>query len=132
MAMSIEYLDLAGGNETIQNTIKNLVGGVELCPLEIMEDVVTLTIHQTLPNFYRESDATAEKTPLFILVPNTALANVWPDDVKRYDMIRFGTARKGSEVITHGVVFHKGQIGVYICMSPLPPKCKLEVGFLGI
>jgi len=133
VGIRIRELEIFGNFSKAKDVIVKNFGGIELCSFGIDVPEIKLEIRQVLPNFYKASDATKEKDPLFVIVPDRKIGTVWPDDIKKYDDIRFGIATKGWKMpITHGVVFHKGTTGIYICMKHIPPGIMLEVGYLGI
>ena len=65
--------------------------------------------------------------PLYILIPDEKILCVWPDDIRRYREIRYGTAGES----TPALVFHLiEKVGLYICLKPTEEK--LKIGDLGV
>lgn len=59
--------------------------------------------------------------PLYCLVPDGDIRSIWPDDIKRYKDIKYGTSSKmGScEKVTPAIVFQlPNGIGLYFCLTP--------------
>ena len=121
------------GNRADVEAVKDSWGEVEfalcdgVCMLGI--EPVRMRITRVLANYYRTPFATPETAPLFILVPYKTVRSIWPRD--QGDDVRYGTARKDSEVVTGALVVHKGFKGLYFCLSPEGERID-DVGSLGI
>ncbi len=98
---------------------------------------ITFSANKVLPNFYRTPHAgneSVEKNPLYVLVPDQTVRNVWIG--RTGEELRYGTAErhKDHSVLTLAVGIFKGQALLYICLNPLDEAGveSLEVGSLGM
>ena len=68
------------------------------------------------PNHYRQSCATVDTAPLYIIVPDMDIIQVWPC---LNDGTKFGMASFGSRNIVQGFGIFKRLKGLYICLKPI-------------
>jgi len=117
------------GNMKFVEEVKKHFGDVYLGePLPNGTPILRITT--VLPNFYCVSSATVEKDPLYVVVPESDIQNIWPGN--DFDEVRFGTATtQGGQVLTSAVAVFKGTTGLYLCISPRG-KAITDIGALGI
>ena len=94
---------------------------------------VTFSADIVLPNFYGNGQATIEKDPLYVLIPDQEISHVWPCGV---GAMKFGkaTVHPTDKKICSAVGIYKGTSMLYICLSPVPKELqsKIEIGSLGM
>jgi hypothetical protein len=67
-------------------------------------------------NWYKDNEGIK---PLYVLIPNRIIFNVWPDNLENYLDVKYGTATKNRIPITGGVVIqNKDRVGLYVCLDP--------------
>jgi len=57
----------------------------------------------------------ADPPPLFVLIPNIVIQNVWPEWIHRVGKVKYGTSSAG---VSGVLVQHPDGEGIYICLSP--------------
>lgn len=85
------------------------------------DENLTLTITRVFPNTYRTASP-GENDLLYIAVPEETIDKVWPEPLKDYDVVKYGSAtvsvRSVGDILIPAIALHKGTVGLYLCLVP--------------